>query len=570
MKLHSLLLSCFLLSSLAQAQPAPPREPLYIFISTSVGDHMNHGITEERLRRGIGVIEKYRASSPTLSFTVCFSGAMSDALATGNAQDHLLDEVRAAIAHGAVRPCYDGSDEPTYEQRPMLDFSQARNSEDRWMARTASAQKLLTEARDSQTGAPRTGVTGGLKRMQEVFGPATLIRGVVLQFSNLWGQVNEVGSDSEIVNAVRPLNHTALMIGLPETDLAHTSGSQFRSWANVFGKVISPDPDSSPELWWQEDVLRFSETSLMDARTFRAEEGVAKLKAVLSGMDRSRVRILHLEIAGQRIYVKPPVPPAGRMEMPLAWAYHHPEDPLFPARLRYSQAEVDARYGQEDEVIRYLTSEFLPANPGSRFVSAPDLKSMAKPGLDYDISIKDLRASVKNMVAAWGDKTTLPPFLKVGDRYLSLADLFVVLTDSLAQRSRTGKDPSSLRLTRVFGPVSTPPPGTPVEDEVTVQAVLRLCASLNQPLHDQTWRARPANTVPSPVTIEGVSITTAQFLRLMAEALLASAPETKLRIKPTDMYAGKVMTYFTRRLPADYGAPWTYKPAVIDASGYSR
>ncbi len=90
------------------------------------------------------------------------------------------------------------------------------------------------------------------------------------------------------------------------------------------------------------DVLRISETSLLDARTFRAEDGVEKLRTALGGLDRSRVRILHLELGGQRIYVKPAVAPMPKIVMPLAWAYSHPDNPLFPANLRFSSAEVEA------------------------------------------------------------------------------------------------------------------------------------------------------------------------------------------------------------------------------------
>ena len=55
-------------------------------------------------------------------------------------------------------------------------------------------------------------------------------------------------------------------------------------------------------------MLRLSETSRLDLPTFRAEDGVKKLKALLAGLDRSQVRVLHLELSSQRSYLKPPTP----------------------------------------------------------------------------------------------------------------------------------------------------------------------------------------------------------------------------------------------------------------------
>lgn len=406
--------------------------------------------------------------------------------------------------------------------------------------------------------------------MQEVFGPATIVRGVVLQQSNLWGAMDEVGSDSEILNVLRQLSPSAVMVGLPDSDLARTAGSQFRPWANVFTKMLSPAENTPPEMYWQEDVLRLSETSLLDTRTFRAEDGVAKLKTFLSGLDRSKVRIVHVEIGGQRIYVKPAVHPMPRIVMPLEWAYEHPDSPLFPASLRYSAAEVEQHYAQQEEVLKYLVSEFLPANPGSGFFSATDAKSLAKPGFGYDLSVESLRRSVTDILQKWGDGPTPPAYLKVDDHYLSMADMFAVFSDALAQQSRSGKLPAVVHLARVFGPVATSQPKVPVTGEVTAESVAAVCSKLVDALHDDSWSERPHNAIPSPIAIDNLNVTASQFLRLMAEALVAPAPDAKLTIKPVDMFAGRVMTFYNRRLHSDLGAPWTYKPAVVDISAASR
>ena len=405
--------------------------------------------------------------------------------------------------------------------------------------------------------------------MQEVFGPAAVIRGVILAQPNLWGPMLEVGGgDPEIVNALRQYNDTAIMVGLYESDLGHESSSMFRPWANDFSKVMSPAPNTSPEMFWQEGVLRLSETSLNDWRTFHAEDGVEKLKAALKALDRSRIRILHVEIGGERIYARVPKPPSpyARLILPLTWAYQHPDNPLYPAFFRYSAAETDANYARQDDVLKYLTAEFLPANPGSHFISAAEVKTLTKPAWGFDVPFESLRRSVADKLAAWGDKPEPPTFLKVDDRYLSLAELFEVLTDSLAQKSHTGKFPATIHVGRVFGPVLTAQPRPLPSGDVTADSVARVCATLIDALHDDSWQPIPHNAIPSPVKIDNLSLTPAQFLRLMAEALAAPTPDTKLTVKPIQMFAGRIMTYYSRRPRTDMGATWTYKPAVVELS----
>jgi hypothetical protein len=89
-------------------------------------------------------------------------------------------------------------------------------------------------------------------------------------------------------------------------------------------------------------------------------------------------------------------------------------------------------------------------------------------------------------------------------------------------------------------------------------------------LSDDSPHPIPLNAIPSPVVIDGLNVTPAQFLRLMAEALVAPSPAEKLHIKPIQMFAGRVMTFNNRRPRSDLGAPWTYKPASLETSAGSR
>ncbi len=569
------LLTCGLLIGF-QAPPPPkpapsgPPQPVNILISADVNDYVNSGMSTERIQKALAVLEKYHQADPHLSATFYFSGAMSDALEKENEQNHLLNALRSAGKNGLVKFAYDGNDEPTYSARPKLEMEKAKNAEERWLIRTALVKQLLKEAHDPMTGAVIPGKTGGLNRMQEVFGPPAIIRGVVLQIPNLWGTINEVGGEPEIVNILRSEHDAGILQGLPDSDLARTASSQFRPWANVFTRDMSPTADTSPEVWWQDTALRLSETSRLDIRVFRASDGVDKLKALLQGLDRSRPRVIHVELSSVRSYLKPPTPIMPRPVQPLGWAWEHPDKPALPEDLCYPAAEMATRYQQQDEAIAYLVQQFLPANAGSRVVNPSDIEAAAAKGWGYDVSTADLIASVNTTLSEWGDRPTPPLFVKVGDRYASLADWFDLLANALAEKNHKGKLPAHVHQDRVFGPVLTTPPKPPAEGEVTAEAVSRVSAKLVEALRDDSWAERPRNMIPSPVEIEGMKLGPSQFLRLMAEALVAPSEQSKLQIKPEQMFAGPVVLFYHRRLTSDLGSPWTIKPASLNLSAISK
>jgi hypothetical protein len=544
---------------------ADPSRPVYIFLSSTVDDHINTDISEDRIRRMVGMLEKVRAQAPSagINATLLFSGAMSEQLEKQNG-DQLLDFIKASRNSGLLHAGYDGSNEPSSVRHPLMDFTGATNAEDRWSRRLASADQVLTAARDPLTGALLPNGSGGLKKMQEVFGPASYIRGVFLVLHNSLGPMVEVGSDTEIVHALERLNTNAVMEGIADSSPAHAGSSNYRGWVAALSTVLGADPDSSPELFWQDGRLRSSEDGKSDLRLFRASAGVVSLKKALAGMDRSRIRILHIQIANQTNHAKP-MPTHARPDVPLTYAYLHPEQPKYPAELRHSKAETDAAYANEEAVLHYLAAEFFPANPGSRFVSSEDLKRMTPPAWGYDLGTDKLRAAVQEMLAAWGDAPQPPKFLRVEGHFLSEADLFGVLADALAQMNRTGSLPATVRVPHIFGPIRTAQPQPPVLGEATVASVAQTCTRLADESHHESWTPIPRNAVPSEVVVGGLVVSPSQFLRLMAEALVASAAETRLTIKPTEMFWGRPAVFYRRRPLTEIGSSWTFKPAPIRA-----
>src|ERR1700722_16721363 len=155
-------------------------KPVYVYLYARVTDHVNLDVSEDRLRRILPMIERYRKAPPEqhVSATILFSGSVSQAFADRNSQTHIVDFVQDFVQRGVIEPGYDGTDEPTYKRRPLIDLPKTKTAEERWLARRTAAEAFLTEARDPLTGAAEPGKAGGLKKMQEVFGQAACITGL--------------------------------------------------------------------------------------------------------------------------------------------------------------------------------------------------------------------------------------------------------------------------------------------------------------------------------------------------------------------------------------------------------
>ena len=558
MKLSASCRPLFLLLAASCLAGAADKQPVHIYLYERLGDYVNIELTEDRLRRLLPMIEKFRQQRPQahVSATILLSGALSEELAARNSKTGIKDLVLDYVRRGVVEVGYDGSDEPTYHRRPMADFSNVKTAEERWVRRGEAAERFLTESRDPLTGVPIPGATGGLKRMQEIFGPAVCITGIS-------GVLPELGGDSESVQRVIAYNDKAIMFGIPDQDPTRNIHG-YRGSAQELGKDMGPVPNSSTELFWQDNFLRSSETSDAAIRRVSGYEGPKVLEEILSKLDRSRVRIVHVELGDQRMYLKPDYA-KGQMYPPLKLAYNHPESAKLPPEALRDEAEVKAAYTSEEGMLRWLVEDYFTANPSSQFVSSSDLRRMTPPSLGFEISLVKLREGLADTLKTWdANSAFLPMYMRADGHYLSLADTFQVLTDALSELHRTGKFPQSVRVARVFGPMPVPNDLGPNHGEVTVASVAKVCSTLAVALHDTSFSPIPKNRVPSRVSIEGIDLNAAQFLRLMSEALVAPTPDTHLKVKMTPMLSLPGEISPKTRLQADQGATWTFKPAPFE------
>src|SRR5579863_5413620 len=123
---------------------AADRGPVYVYLTARIFDHVNLDMTEDRLRRILPMVEKYRKAHPEahVSATIMFDGAVSRALSARNTQTHIVDFVRNYISRGVIEAGYDGSAEPTFINRPLIQLLQTKTAEERWQARVEAANKF--------------------------------------------------------------------------------------------------------------------------------------------------------------------------------------------------------------------------------------------------------------------------------------------------------------------------------------------------------------------------------------------------------------------------------------------
>jgi hypothetical protein len=563
---------------------APGQQPVFVYLYAKATDHVNLDMTEARLRHILPEVERYRQSHPEAhaSATILFSGAASKALQDRNGQTHIVDFVKDYIRRGVIDAGYDGTDEPTYDVRPTLKLSLQQSPQERWKIRQTIADEFLAEARDPLTGTPANG-TGGLKEMQQVFGKAADIRGVELavetyrparkvrrspvpagdpnptQFAPKFGVFREVGGDTETLQMLGKYNTTAIMFGVPVANPAQLAG--FTGEVTHFGQLMSPRPDTAPELFWQDNVLRLSEAAL-PVRPVKALEGVDAMKGILDKANRSTVQLVQVELGALDNYLQP----AFAKNAPNAavqYAYDHPQAPQLPAEALRSADEVNAGWSKEDALLKWVTEDFFRNNAGSRFVASGDLSKMAGSAIGFSVSTEGLRTALADELKKTGNDTYLFSFLQVDNHFLSLAEVFQVLADELAEYHKSGKLPESVKVSKMYGPFRLVTGHGPNVGEVTAGDLENLCADIDGPLHDETSTGVPNNSIPPLMKLDGMDLNPAQVLRLMALALANPAPATKIPVHMLYMLAEAGGILPKSRILFDVGFVWTIKPAPL-------
>jgi hypothetical protein len=334
----------------------------------------------------------------------------------------------------------------------------------------------------------------------------------------------------------------------------------FGGSAPGIGQYMSPEPDTSPELYWLENYLHLSDTSHPAVKIIPASAGPENLRTALEKLDRSRPHVIRVHLVPHDVYLKPDFLKA--YGTPARYAYDNPKRPGLLESFLQPPPEVDAAYERQEALVKWISTEFLRANPGSRFVTYTSLKGMARSTHGETVPQTVLRRATAAMLADWKEIGNYPPSYAAADgQYFSLTEMFQMLANSLAEFHRTGSHPTSVRLTHVYGPADLPSDQGPSLGTVASASLASECARLAPLLNDQTWKPMPDNIIPEWISVDGLRLNAAQFLRLMAEAYMMQAP--KLAVKTCQMYPGTALIYPKTVDLADLGGLWTMKPAPL-------
>ena len=523
------------------------KQPVFFFLYTSISDYMNPQIAEDRLHRLLPMLEKYRAGhqQDSVSATVLFSGEY-----IRESSNPIRSMVRDFNQRQLIDIGYDGTDEPTYSRRFVPDTAGAKTWRERWQMESDSAGHFLTMARHPITGEPEPDKAGGLRAEQEVFGEAALITGYRIQ---------QPGPDSQFVHQIERLNRKAMLWGVIEAKTFHMPG--YGTAVRKFGADMSPTADSSPELFWMDYRLRTSETG-DGVRTVLSHEGAEPLRKMLAKLDRSKIRIIHILVADQSPYFREDFRKNADFYPPLHYAFGHPDDPNPPKEAFSGPDEVNSAFDKERELMDYLVNDFIPANPGSRFVTPSSLQSMTSPARGITMQAADFKSAAKPFLAEWSTTLNPPAFMAFGDRYLSLSDMFAASVEYLAMRKMRKSEPELLSNGLVFGPLESTLDHGPNVGSVSRSSVEDVCAKMFPQLMEKPWQASPDNVIPTWIEVGGQRVNAAQFLHIMLEAIVDDQPnELPVRMRYILSPQG---TEFPRILVDYYlGETWTLKPARL-------
>ena len=553
---RSLVLYLLITAGALIGAAAPGSQPVFVVLYTRFYDHAHPYPNNERIAQLIPLLEKLRAQNPQsgVSGLFEFSGAISQVLLERDAGLHQVSRIREAAAKGLLDIGYTGEEEPSYLYRPKAELLLADTPEKRWAAEADAAEHFLTDFKDPITGRPVPGLTGGLKRMQEVFGPASFIRGVT----------ELMGGDSPVTHEVRRLNAAAMMMGIPPSDVRRGIES-YGSSAAGFSKAISPAPNSAPEVFWEDGALRLSDLSLTDNRPHSTDESVDALKKVFEHLARSNVRVIALELGSYRRYLAKR-PDGSVIWDPMEWLYYHPDHPEFPPTMKpfLVNRDVQAGYRNEEAVLNWLLKDFFPANPGSRFLSIHELARLAGPELPAEVSWDQIRSMAADLDAVFKKYPTWPPnYLCAGDTYFSDAEAFQIMAEALAATGRSGAPPSSVKPVPMHGPIGLPPDMGPVRGSVTVRQVLQAAARIAPALRNTEWKLLPDNAVPAFVEVGEYRLNASQFLHLMAWTCSDPSPDRVLTLSPIEFHSDLSFRYPRNTPNQDQGVGWTFKPAPL-------
>ncbi len=544
------------------------RKPVYIYLFTHTEDHINHELSEERFWRTLPLLESYRKKYPQYNPTCVFQFYGADAQSisdrhpaggTINVEKRvgLVDFIRGFRDRGVIEIGYHGAHEPTYTNNPFRNI-RGRNAAPTWEEVAALGEEFFSRYRHPYTGDRDASRIGGLAKVEEVFGTTKVLSGLPR-------------GDANIVNMAEKYSQAEVYFGLDNHGpfVANQAQGGYFDAIKTFSSTMSPTPDHAPEIFWMDNKLRTSATDGA-SRPVGATIPPRFLTRALSNLDRSKPHVIHMMFAGKGIYTKMGGQPWVTKSSPTQWAYANPNSPELPAKYVRSREEIEATYRGIDATLDYLVTEFFPDNPGSRFVSNADLTEIFGTRNFSDVSKQELDSAVESLLSDWEKNPSRPPaYVTFHDHgYFSLADMFQLLVNALADYQAKGELPAKVFLSKMYGPLGNVEPQT-ATFPVGADVVLSQSRELQPAVNLTTWSAKPEAIVPDKMRLNGGQhVNPAEFLYLMAQVYqntLRGRAQSQVELKPASVAPRTVRMWRDMgfRRTGYMSRFWTLKPAVL-------
>ena len=512
--------------------------PLYLLLYTHTEDHINHELSEERFWRFFPHIDILARTYPDahVSWTVEFMGADSETIAARNPQTGLLDFIRSYAANSEVFQFgYHGAHEPTYTNNAIanLDYPNAA-----WGDIVNASQQFLTLGKDPTRGGVNPNRPGGLKLLQDTFGPARIISGY--------------GGDQAQIHTADSLASSYVMFGFADHGAAIT-GPDYKQNVKNFMTPLCPERSTPCGLFWMNGKLRINDGNPVEGvGVLSLEWQQSNVATQLNTLDPTRVQLENVIIAQKFLYA---------LESPTNYAYGHPDNPQLPSELLRSTEQTRQLYDNSFANLNFLAGTYLPSKPGSRFVSGPDIQNLFMIEANQAIPI-DRVIDVAQALAA-GYSSNPPDFVRAQGRYYTLAEAWSLIVQALAQYKNTGTLPAAVTLFVPHGPVNNAAQ-LPAPAPVPTNALLDAASKLAGNLKPAPWQPLPQDIIPGSVLIGTKTVNAAEYLRaaavLLAQIKIGSIPGG-LTILPASLLTDQYQLLAKITVPKYAGVCWSLKPA---------
>ncbi|MBF0368126.1 MAG: hypothetical protein HQL52_01610 [Magnetococcales bacterium] len=518
--------------------------PLYLFLFTHTEDHINHTLSEERFQRLLPTVTDLSRDYPDLtpSWTLAFMGADAETLAERHPETGLLKVLQGEDASqgGVLHFGYHGAHEPTYTNNALtsLEGDQAD-----WERTVQGALAYLTLGKDPLLGGVDPSRTGGVKKVEEVWGEIQVVSGLAL--------------DQALVFTLDRLLGDFVMFGFP--DHGPLSNPDYGAALKRLISRLTPEHRTPAGLFWMNGHLRINDGNPLDGvGALNLIESSETLAGELALLDPARLQVINAHLASKYLYAK---------ESPTDYAYDHPEAPELTEADLWSEEAREGRYQTTAANLKYLAAEMLSGMDGSRFVSPRDLVDLFVDESGEEIPLERVERVARALLQTVDG--ALPDFVVARGYYYSLAECWSLLVQALATYDKLGELPDGVLLKPVYGPLASTP-AISQSRLVAMSDLLQAAQGESLKLEAGSGFPMPQNIIPAQVTLPGGNINAAEYLQAVARVLVRISewsPESEsglggmVRVAPLAGVAGIHELLVAVQEPRYPGTSWTLKPA---------